>query len=222
MSRLKHIKRIAAAGIALIIITGLVFGGHAYAKGNRFNMTYIYFGDTQAFIRNVDKAGDDLDTVSPSYFDLDDAGNLILNGITDKGFVEAMEERDVRVVPFLSNHWDRSKGRAALANRKALARQVADAVMEYGFDGVNVDIENVTGADREAYVDCEACKENCQAQRKYRLQWRQIKGLTGWQGSYDYEALARYSDYLMIMAYDEKAKGTYRGRWQSIPSLKTL
>lgn len=219
MSRLKHIKRIAAAGIALIIITGLVFGGHAYAKGNRFNMTYIYFGDTQAFIRNVDKAGDDLDTVSPSYFDLDDAGNLILNGITDKGFVEAMEERDVRVVPFLSNHWDRAKGRAALANRKALARQVADAVMEYGFDGVNVDIENVTDADREAYVDfVRLVREELPGTKEVSVAVAaNPRGVsTGWQGSYDYEALARYSDYLMIMAYDEKSEGDVPGPVASI------
>lgn len=219
MNILSKIKKIAAAGTALIIITGLVFGGYTYAKGKRFNMTYMYFGDTQAFIRNVDKAGGDLDTVSPSYFGLDDAGNLVLNGITDKGFVKAMEERDIRVIPFLSNHWDRVKGRAALANRKALAKQVADAVMEYGFDGVNVDIENVTEADREAYTDfVRLVREELPSRKEVSVAVAaNPKGInTGWQGSYDYEALARYSDYLMIMAYDEKSEGDVQGPVASI------
>jgi spore germination protein YaaH len=219
MKRHRTFKRIAATGTALIIAIGLMFGGNAYAKDKRYNMTYLYFGDTRTFIRNVDKAKDNLHTVSPSYFDLDDAGNLVLNGIIDRGFVEAMEERDIRVVPFLSNHWDRAKGRAALANRKALAKQVADAVIEYGFHGVNVDIENVTEADREAYTDfVRLVREELPSKKEVSVAVAaNPKGInTGWQGSYDYEALERYSDYLMIMAYDENSEGGAQGPVASI------
>ncbi len=214
MNRPAHIKRIAAIGTALVIITGFVFGGYAFAKSNRLNMSYIYFGNTQAFISNVDKTGGALDTVSPSYFDLDDHGYLVLNDITDQRFVEAMEERDIRVVPFLSNHWDRAKGRAALANREDLAGQIADAVMEYDFDGVNVDIENLTEADREAYVDfVRLLRENLPRSKEVSVAVaaNPTGSNTGWQGSYDYKALAMYSDYLMIMAYDEKGEGEVQG-----------
>ena len=30
---------------------------------------------------------------------------------------------------------------------------------------------------------------------------------TGWQGSYDYNKLAKYADYLVVMAYDEHFEG---------------
>jgi len=219
MSRLANTKRITAAGAALVIFFAFLSGGYAYAKAKKLNMTYIYFGDTRAFIDNVDKTGGALDTVSPSYFDLDSHGNLVLNEITDQAFVEAMEDRDIRVVPFLSNHWDREKGRAALANRKDLAGQIADAVMEYGFDGVNVDIENLTEADREAYVDFVRLLREELPRRKevsVAVAANPTGSDTGWQGSYDYEAMARYSDYLMIMAYDEKGEGEQQGPVASI------
>lgn len=34
---------------------------------------------------------------------------------------------------------------------------------------------------------------------------------TGWHGSYDYSALSKYADYLMIMAYDEHYQGSPAG-----------
>ncbi len=219
MNKLAPIKRIAAISAALVIVTGIVLGGYAHAKGNRFNMSYIYFGNTQAFINSVDKTRRTLDTVSPSYLDLDDHGNLVINNSNDEGFVEAMEERGIRVVPFLSNHWNRAKGRAALDNREALARQVANAVKTYGFDGVNVDIENLTEADREAYVDfVRLVREELPESKEVSVAVaaNPTASNTGWQGSYDYKALARYSDYLMIMAYDEKGEGEVQGPVASI------
>ncbi len=219
MKKLKLLKRAAAAGVVFAVIVGVLSGGYAYAKDRRFNMSYMYFGDTQAFIRNVDKTKGSLDTVSPSYFDLDAAGNLVLNRAASRDFVEEMKQRGIRVVPFLSNHWDRAKGRAALANREALARQVADAVMEYDFDGVNVDIENLTEVDCQAYVDLvRLIREELPKSKEVSVAVAaNPRGLsTGWQGSYDYKALARYSDYLMIMAYDEHSEGSVQGPVASI------
>ncbi len=207
-------EKIVKIGIVFSIIMGFVFCNGTLAKGERFNMTYIYFGDTRAFIQNVDKTGGAFDVVSPGYFDLDLGGNLVLNGATDRDFLRAMEERGIRVAPFLSNHWDRAKGRAAMANRERLAEQIAKAIEEYGFDGVNVDIENLTERDREDYVELvRLIRDKLPRAKEVSVAVAaNAKGVNnGWQGSYDYAALARYSDYLVIMAYDEHSEGGVQG-----------
>lgn len=121
-----------------------------------------------------------------------------------------MHKKGIKVVPFLSNHWDRAKGIKALQNREQLSAQIATAVDYYNLDGVNVDIENVTETERAIYTDFVRLLRNKMPEGKTLAvavaanPW----GLTrGWQGSYDYSALAQYSDYLMIMAYDESYTG---------------
>ncbi len=44
---------------------------------------------------------------------------------------------------------------------------------------------------------------------------------TGWHGSYDYAALGKYADYLMIMAYDESWQGSDPGPVASIDFLRS-
>lgn len=219
MNRLAFTRRIVTAGIVLGLIAGLVFSGEALAENKRFNMTYMYFGDTQDFIRNVDRAYGAFDMVSPGYFNLHTDGHLLLNDAMDRDFIKAMGERGIRVVPFLSNHWDRARGRAALGNKEKLAGQVAETIIEYGFDGVNIDIENLTEADRESYVEfVRLIRDKLPREKEVSVAVAaNAKGINnGWQGSYDYEALARYSDYLIIMAYDEHSEGGVQGPVASI------
>jgi spore germination protein YaaH len=172
----------------------------------KFNMSYIYFGEVSEHIARVKDAQGQIDEVAPSYFDLNSDGSLKLTDMYDKTFVDTMHSLGIRVVPFLSNHWNRSAGKAALARREELASEVAAAVELYNLDGVNVDIENMTEADRANYTDFvrllrEKLPDRCIL--AVAVAANPKGATTGWQGSYDYEALARYSDYLMIMAYDE-------------------
>ena len=50
----------------------------------------------------------------PEYYD-----NEVFNT-----FVKEMKDRNILVMPFLSNHWVRSKGRAAIKNSEKLAIQI--------------------------------------------------------------------------------------------------
>jgi len=210
----KKVKRIKVmVGTMLMCtlpFTG-AFSGTADAAADHFNIGYLYAGNTDSFIRYVDRTQGALQVASPSYFDLNADGSLRLTRQLDEAFVTAMHQRGLQVVPFLSNHWDRELGRAALANREALTTQIATAVSTYNLDGVNVDIENVTDADREAYTDLvrllraklPAGKEVSVAVAANPNGWTK-----GWHGSYDYPQLAQHADYLMIMAYDETWQGS--------------
>jgi len=179
-------------------------------KKDRFNMSYIYFGNTGRYTEMVDNTQNSLDDISPSYFDIEEDGSLKITTAVDRGFIADMHERGVRVTPFLSNHWDRASGINALNNRERLASQIVSAIDEYELDGVNVDIENVTVNEREAYVDfIRLLREKLPNGKSVSVAVAvNPYGITGeWQASYDYASLAQYSDYLMLMAYDEHYEG---------------
>ncbi|WP_438824192.1 LysM peptidoglycan-binding domain-containing protein [Bacillus sp. JJ1562] len=174
------------------------------------NLGYMYFGNTKEYVNTVNSTGHAVNIVAPSYFDINPDGTLKLTYQVDPNFIETMHRQGIRVVPFLSNHWNRDVGRAMLANKELAAQQIADAIARYNLDGVNVDIENVSDVDRANYTEfvrllrekIPPTKEVSVAVAANPNGWN-----AGWHGSYDYTNLAKYADYLMIMAYDESYQG---------------
>lgn len=213
--RIKSVKLLVAGVMVASVPFGMFFP--AEAAGSKFNMTYLYGGSVSQQIEQVKKVGS-FNTVSPSYFDIDSAGKLVLNNVSTQ-LIEEMHSMGVKVVPMLSNHWDRRGGQLALKDPEGLASQIAGYVEQYNLDGVNVDIENVTHNERDAYTRLVARlrelipqdKEVSVAVAANPNGWN-----TGWHGSYDYEALGKHADYLMIMAYDEHWQGSEAGPVASI------
>ncbi|WP_187118964.1 LysM peptidoglycan-binding domain-containing protein [Bacillus marasmi] len=184
-----------------------------------FNMGYLYFGNSQTYIEGINQTANTINVVSPSYFDLNTDGTLKLTGNFDRQFIVSSQSAGVRVVPFLSNHWDRATGEKALQNREQLSTQIAEAVRIYNLDGVNVDIENVTDEYRDEYTDfVRLLREKIPQHKEVSVAVAaNPNGYdNGWHGSYDYAGLAKYSDYLMIMAYDESYPGSTAGPIASI------
>lgn len=205
------IKTIAAGALFATIVAG--FGNqplvHAQTQG-KFNMSYLSLGGSQSYVRQVDQTRGSLQVISPDYFNLTADGFLELSPTMDPVFVEEMHKRGIRVVPFLSNQWDRELGRKALENREVLAEQITGAVAKYKLDGVDVDIENVTEADRDNFTDLVRLlrsKLPADSAVSVAVGANPTSAVTGWPGSYDYKALAGYADYLMLMAYDESYPG---------------
>lgn len=191
----------------------------AEAHEANFNMSYLYFGNASTYISQVDRTQGNLNLVSPSYLDINADGSLKITSQFDAKFVSEMHKRNIKVVPFLSNHWDRTVGRAALANREILSTQIADFIIKNNLDGLQVDIENTTDIDRAAYTDLvRLLREKLPANKEVSVAVAaNPNGWTkGWHGSYDYNELAKYSSYLMIMAYDESYEGSEEGPVASI------
>lgn len=127
LPKLKVATIIVVAGTA--ILTSIPIQKVSAHEAN-FNMSYLYFGNTQSYISQIDKTQGNLNLVSPSYFDINADGSLKVTSQFDPYFVQEMHNRGIKVVPFLSNHWDRTIGRAALANREKLASQIADVIIK--------------------------------------------------------------------------------------------
>lgn len=183
------------------------------------NMSYMYFGDSEEFMNNTKAAEGCLNTVIPSYFDIDKDGELVITNKLDPKFIEKMHSQDIKVVPFLSNHWNREAGEKALENREKLATEIVEAINKYNLDGVNVDIENLSETNRDDYVKLvKLLREKLPEGKEISVAVvANPNGWTkGWHGSYDYKKLSQVADYLIIMAYDEHWEGSESGPVASI------
>lgn len=206
--------------VSSVLVTSIAFSSFVslLAATDRYSMAYLYSGTEQQQIQYVERTNNALDTVSPSYFNLQTDGSLKLN-YPSEYFISAMHEKGIRVVPFLSNHWDRNAGIHALENEETLSTQIADYVEMYDLDGINVDIENVTQQQRDQYTQLvRLLREKIPSHKEVSVavaanpnDWQ-----TGWHGSYDYTSLAKYADHLFIMAYDEHYEGSDAGPVASI------
>lgn len=185
---------------------------------DRYSMTYLSYGSYQTQLEYVALSNNSFSVISPSYFNITSDGSLTVEEISS-GYVSAMHERNVKIVPFLSNHWDKQSGNLALDRVEQLAEEVADAVLSNNLDGVNVDIENVSHEYRGKYTTLVRLlrqklpkeKEVSVAVAANPYGWTM-----GWHGSYDYQALGEYADHLFIMAYDEHFNGGEAGPVASI------
>lgn len=176
------------------------------AEESLFNMSYLFFGGPNSYLNQVNATKGSLDVVAPSYFDITKEGELEVTWSLQSSFINEMHRRNIKVVPFLSNHWDKTAGINGLEKRRALAQAVAAAIEKYNLDGVNVDIEGIGAAYRDAHTDfIKLLRQHIPNNKEVSVAVAaNPNGWTaGWHGFYDYKGLSEYADYLMIMAYDE-------------------
>lgn len=194
----------------IILSTMLILGisTSSVLAAERVSLGFIYGADDQ--VELVDRTNGSINQVSPTCFDINSRGNLVITSELTHEFVAAMKERNIIVTPFLSNHWVRSKGRAALKNAENLTNQIVTAIEEYQLDGVNIDIENLTPDDRDSLSNFVKLLSEKLPEDKIlsvSVAANPDASETGWQGSYDYAKLGAYSDYLFVMTYDEHGQG---------------
>ena len=165
---------------------------------DRYSMTYLSYGSFQTQLEYVALSKNSFSVISPSYFNLLSDGSLAVEEIS-QSYVTAMHEKNVKIVPFLSNHWDKQSGNLALNRVEHLAEEVANAVMQNNLDGVNVDIENVSHEYRDQYTALVRLLRQKLPQEKevsVAVAANPYGWTLGWHGSYDYQELGKYADHL--------------------------
>ncbi|HEX2926124.1 MAG TPA: S-layer homology domain-containing protein [Ruminiclostridium sp.] len=187
------------------------------------SISFLYAGNTTTYINNVERSGTNLTTVTPDYFEINSNGTLKNTIKVDPLFVQSMHSKGIKVVPYLSNNWDRTLGRAALANQSGFVTALAAQIASLGCDGINIDIQNLTEADRDTFTSFAKLLRStlpsskivsiCVAANPWDL-------TTGWQGSYDYAALGAICDQVFLMAYDESYTGGPPGAVASISFIQ--
>ena len=173
--------------ICVSLLLLLFVGSLKTANANKVSMAYLY--GNYDYVSLIERNENALNVVSPSYFDLNSKGNLILN-VVDKNLVNEMHKKGIKVTPFLSNHWDKSIGRAALSNIEKLTNDIVLAINKYNLDGINVDIENVTEVDRNNYTKLvRVLREKLPKEKivSVAVAANPYNWQTGWHGSYEYQ-----------------------------------
>jgi len=203
-------KVIALTGAIVISSTTVFLSDISYPPPNQLNMSSIYSRNSSLYSAQVEKTQNSLEVISPNYFNVNEDGSLKLTEAIDKKFIKEMHNKNMKVIPFLSNHWDRELGRLALKNKKELVEDICEAIEEYDLDGINLDLENLTEEDRDSYtkfvrlmrrrLPSDKVVSVAVAPNPYNFK-------KGWQASFDYELLSKYSDFLVIMTYDESYPG---------------
>ncbi|WP_102348561.1 stalk domain-containing protein [Bacillus sp. Marseille-P3661] len=193
--------------MSLIVLVNVEKG---YAA-EKVNFSYIYSISKNEYIKHVDRANNSINIVSPNYFDLSKTGDLIITANFDGNFIKEMHNRNIKVVPFLSNHWDKESGLNALKNADVLSTKIVEQVHKNNLDGVNIDIEGLSHTERDAFTEfIKTLKSKMPVGKELSVAVaaNPKESKIGWNGSYDYNALAKYADYLIIMAYDESYRGS--------------
>lgn len=196
--------------------------GTAQPRGGRYLVLGYapvdYPGDRTSQ-RSLEQHPDAIDLVVYFGLHLDGSGNLALTTGGDSAGLEAAAARGGKTLlaavhNVYGSGFDRDAIHTLLADPAARARAVENIhrLVRGRYRGVNLDLENLYPSDREAYTAFVRQVAERLRPEGY-LVTLAVPAKTadnrwdGWSGAYDYDALGRIADYLVIMSYDEHWAG---------------
>ncbi len=154
-----------------------------------------------------------INMVLPEWFFIDPIGDTIVTK-TDQRAFRIIKLSGVKVVPMLSNAWADSFSGAALhriinnpAKRARLINDVTKLLKANNFQGINIDFEELKEESDEAIDGF--MKDLSEKLHKEHLIVTQ--DVSPFNSDYNYEVLAKYCDYLFLMAYDQHTEETVAG-----------
>ena len=156
--------------------------------------------------------------VSPVWYYIDENFSLIERTYVEE-LVYKCREWGVKVLPLIANKgFKRDLIHKILSDpdiRDKVIDDIVKLVIKRGYDGVNIDFENIPPEDRDNLTEF------------MRLLYLKLKEYdkivsidvvaktsetySGWSGAYDYSALANYTDLFIIMIYDYHYSGSQPG-----------
>ncbi len=139
-------------------------------------------------------------------------------GMKEKSFsweyTDRAHRRDIAVTPLVSNGFDPERTSSFLRNAALVEKtvqQMAAYADFYGWDGYNVDFENMDPRDKDLFTGFVE-KLSQLLHKAGRTVSVDVTGIVDnspfWSGCYDRKALAEKADYLVLMAYDQTPRGS--------------
>jgi cellulose synthase/poly-beta-1,6-N-acetylglucosamine synthase-like glycosyltransferase/spore germination protein YaaH/peptidoglycan/xylan/chitin deacetylase (PgdA/CDA1 family) len=168
--------------------------------------------DPQSFFslqRNITK----LNLIIPEWMFIDPNADTVYTNVDARAFA-VMKKAGVNIMPILSNNFKETfRGDAVKrivnnpTKRERLINDVLKILKQDNFIGVNVDFEDLEQTNDEAFISFQ--KELYQRLHANHLLVTQ--DVIPFNGDYDYQQLAKYNDYLFVMAYDQFSSDTKPG-----------
>ena len=151
--------------------------------------------------KNISK----LNLVIPEWFFIDPTSDTLYTNIDSKA-LKLMKAAGVEIMPILSNNYKQIfRGESVHrilttpAKKERLINDVIRTLKDYDFAGVNVDLEELLDSDDKVLVNFQ--KELYEKMHANNLLVTQ--DVIPFNDEYNFKALAKYNDYLILMAYDE-------------------
>jgi spore germination protein YaaH len=170
--------------------------------------------------------------ITTNFILVDPTGRL--DGVHDPGIVEVMHHRgskvQFRVANFVRGDWSRAVAHGVLTQPRARDRAVARILRvldEYGYDGVSLDLENVSPKDRAALSSFVA-EVSAKVHARGKTVTIAVPGKTqdwrdsNWAGAFDLAALGRACDAVIVMAYDQHWSTSAPGPVAALPWVEEV
>lgn len=175
----------------------------------------------------------DVNVISPTFFTVSDEKGTI-SSTASLTYVQNAHKRGYTVWPLINNIFaQREQIGYVLADSEA-RRYVIDQILTYayiyGFDGINVDFENLYITDKENLVQFmrELVPLAHEMQLGVSIDVGIPGGSEGYSLCYDHKELSKVADYVMVMTYDqywsshEKGGSQAQLSWVEVNIQKTL
>lgn len=233
-------RRLFLSGPRRIVIVALgaicavaVVAFPAHPNPARTLAVYGYYVDDDANSwATVQSQGQRLTGIITTNFTFDSSGRIV--GIHDARVVDLARSRGskvhARVANFVGDRWSREVAHAVLTDPDAQARALTELLQildRYGYDGIHLHLESVAPGDRRAltsFIGELGSRAHARGKAVTVAVPAKMRDqpANDWSGAFDYRALARASDWLVIMAYDEHWSGSRPGPVASLPWVEAV
>ncbi len=215
-SRVSHVALMALLCFALLAPVVPISQRQAKAMTTNVRWGYYITYDSTSLTSLKAHIGQ-LDIVAPYFYELN-ADGTIKNDLLQPDALTVMRNSNVKIVPMIKNlsRWDDFHNTVATdVQRDAIAQRLADLVTQNKYDGINIDFEAVNASDAPLITDLMA-RISAKFKPLNKLVTQAVIARSSdvpstWGGAYDYAALAKYDDYMLVMAYDFHSAGGSAG-----------
>ncbi|NIK75813.1 spore germination protein YaaH [Paenibacillus castaneae] len=188
---------------------------------NRIQLGWQYGQTTDEYRKSI--VNSNVNTLSPRWYFLDEAG-AVSNG-TVPSLVTWAHTYNRKVWAMVGNRSNQEETHRVLSSadsRNKLINTLTSYVKQYGLDGLDIDFENMAPKDRSVFTtfitDLRAKLHAINAVLVVNVSADEG---TDWTDVFDYAALGKQADYVLMMGYDEHWSGdTVAGSVASLPFVK--
>ncbi|MHB1131423.1 MAG: glycosyl hydrolase family 18 protein [Chloroflexota bacterium] len=173
-------------------------------SGQRFLAYYVPYDDTSW--ASLQRHAGELDYVAAQWVSVDACGNVgSRDDLTVRRFAEG---RGLAVLPSLltGSGWLNHQLLTNSETSQRFLEQIVAYVEQEGYEGFDLDLEGIRDEDRDAYSAFVARLSAALHERGKLLTLaipaKSADVRTGWAGPYDYAALGRHADLILLMTYD--------------------
>ena len=208
--------------VALFLVgSAMLFGGVAA----RAQKTEFWMNNSKASVDSFLAHKDKSNVISPTWYQFDETG--LVTGEPQPVVLQAAKQAHVTLIPLfaLMNH---EKIHMLIGDQKAqdeMNRAFVRECRENGYDGVNLDIEDVMWTDRDGLSALVKKTADVLHSNHLQVQIDVVPNYPGhagetafgkwifeeWRGSYDLKALAESVDLICLMTYDQNTHWTTPG-----------